>query len=224
MTITISPFGGSTAIGSIGGITFQRHPAGNLVKTKTVPFNPSTTTQQEVRAVWSAILDRWRDVLTNGQREAWQQYAEGAQTRGRRRYPHYITGRQAYIRANYMLGRAALPYVDAPPTTPGIEQPNVFTMSSDSTDGLRILTITPALTATEILQTQRSIEYFQTRNYFKGPFLDCRYFTSADPLPIVLMPGIIINFPFRTWTRLVTLDTANGRLSPAIIIQNDSFA
>lgn len=224
MTIINGVFGGGTAIGSAGNITFQRHPAGNLARVKTSPTNPNTTPQQEARAVWSEIMERWRDALSIPQRDAWQSFALGAQTRGRRNYPHFITGRQAFIRANVIPRRAGFPFIDNPPNTPGLALTPVITILSDTTDGLRITAITPALAADDILQTQESVIYQTTRNYFKGPFFSVKFWLATDPLPFVLIPGIDISVGQRRFIRTSIVNATTGRRAIPVIYRVDATA
>jgi len=224
MTIIPGIFGGGTAIGSTGNVTFQRHPAGNLARAKVIPTNPNTTPQQEVRAVWTDIMTRWQTTLTNTMRDAWTDFALGAETRGRRRYPHFITGRQAFIRANTSIRRAGLPFVDNPPSTPGLAQTRIFTVTADSTDGVRITAISPALGANDLLQTQRSTVYQQTHNYFRGPYLETMFWTNADTLPFEIVPSVIVGFPERWFVRCTIVDTATGRLTMPQQFRADSFA
>jgi hypothetical protein len=217
-------FGGGTAIGSAGGVTFQRHPAGNLARAKVIPANPNTTPQQEVRAIWTEIMDRWRTTLTNAQRESWQQYADGAKTRSRRQMAHFISGRQAYIRANMPIRRALLPFVDTPPITPGLALPAVFTITADSTNGIRITAINPPLSADQILQTRRSSQFFQTRNYYRSPWFETTFWDSTDILPFELVPSVVVGFPERYWINLYIIHKSNGRQTIPQKIQVDSNA
>ena len=62
--------------GTFGGATFQKWRSLNIVRGKPVPSNPMTVRQTRIRSIVSTISRAWRDVLTAGQRIAWEQFAE----------------------------------------------------------------------------------------------------------------------------------------------------
>jgi len=62
--------------GTFGGATFQKWRSLNIVRGKPVPSNPMTERQTRIRSIVSTISRAWRDVLTAGQRRAWEQFAE----------------------------------------------------------------------------------------------------------------------------------------------------
>ena len=62
--------------GTFGGATFQKWRSLNIVRGKPVPSNPMTARQTRIRSIVSTISRAWRDVLTAGQRIAWEQFAE----------------------------------------------------------------------------------------------------------------------------------------------------
>ena len=62
--------------GTFGGATFQKWRSLNIVRGKPVPSNPMTARQTRIRSIVSTISRAWRDVLTAGQRTAWEQFAE----------------------------------------------------------------------------------------------------------------------------------------------------
>lgn len=62
--------------GSIGGTTYGRGPNGGLVaRTRTLPSNPNTTPQQNIRAALGVASAAWGGTLTAANRAAWDAYA-----------------------------------------------------------------------------------------------------------------------------------------------------
>ena len=216
MTIVIGPFGGGTAIGSTGSNTFQRHPAGNLVRQRVTPANPSTAAQVSIRAVWSGIMTHWRTGLTAEQREAWAQYATTFQVRGRRRYPHFITGRQAFIRANVIPRRIADPFIDNPPPLPGILQPHAFGVFSTSGAGIIITATFPTLTVDELLQVRLSFAHNFTRNYFRGPWRVSPVFEGIIGAPFLLQAPPLTNIGERYFLTFTVINRLNGQQTPTV--------
>ncbi len=62
--------------GTIGGTTFQTWRGMLIARGKPTPHNPQTARQTRIRSIVSTISRAWRDVLTIGQRVAWNQFAE----------------------------------------------------------------------------------------------------------------------------------------------------
>lgn len=62
--------------GTIGGTTFQKWRGLLVARGKPTPSNPMTERQTRIRSIVSTISRAWRDVLTAGQRTAWNQHAE----------------------------------------------------------------------------------------------------------------------------------------------------
>jgi len=62
--------------GTIGGTTFQKWRGLLIARGKPTPHNPQTARQTRIRSIVSTISRTWRDVLTIGQRVAWNQFAE----------------------------------------------------------------------------------------------------------------------------------------------------
>jgi hypothetical protein len=61
--------------GSLGGHTFSRNTYGPIARTKVTPVNRSTTAQQLVRGLFTAIAQAWRG-LTDAQRAGWNSLAQ----------------------------------------------------------------------------------------------------------------------------------------------------
>ena len=103
-------------LGSLGGITASRNRGGGYFRQKVIPTNPNTSLQSVVRTIVQAITDYWTNTLTQGERDAWDNY--NLQT------PGFVgTGIDAFVRCNiprlYWNNIAAteiLPQVDIAPT------------------------------------------------------------------------------------------------------------
>jgi len=64
MAIVRGAFGGGQIKGSIAGNTFQQSPYGTVIRNRTVPVNPNTTFQVQVRTGFNSMSDYWQNTLT----------------------------------------------------------------------------------------------------------------------------------------------------------------
>ena len=102
--------------GSIAGNTFARNRYGNYVRARTVPVNPNSVGQQQVRAALGELTARWSQTLTNVQRVAWNLYGSSVEMLNRLGETVHLTGFNHYIRSNLALNRSGYPVVDDGPT------------------------------------------------------------------------------------------------------------
>jgi len=101
--------------GSIGGNTFSRNRYGRYVRAKTVPVNPKSTGQQEVRAALAFLTDRWSQTLTGVQRAAWNLYGTNVAMTNALSETVYLSGFNHYIRSNISYKRQFGATIDAGP-------------------------------------------------------------------------------------------------------------
>lgn len=102
--------------GSIAGNTFARNRYGSYVRARTIPTNPNTAAQQEVRAAIAWLTERWASTLTAAQRTAWTLYADSVSRLNRLGESMHLSGFNHYIRSNAIRKRNADLVLDAAPT------------------------------------------------------------------------------------------------------------
>jgi len=102
--------------GSIAGNVFARNRYGNYVRARTVPTNPNTTGQQEVRAAIAWLVEHWSSTLTPPQRTAWNLYAASVPMLNRLGEVVHLTGFNHFCRSNAIRKRHADTVIVAGPT------------------------------------------------------------------------------------------------------------
>lgn len=83
--------------GSIQGTTFQRNAYGFTVKGKPNMVNPNTARQNRRKRTFSNASQAWRD-LSDGDREAWNAYANAFPIPSRKNPSAYLSGLAAFTR------------------------------------------------------------------------------------------------------------------------------
>lgn len=105
------------ARGSIGGQVHSRNRFGNYIRARTTPVNPQSSRQNKVRASVGSLAQRWSNVLTQAQRNAWEVYAAAITRTNKLGAQILLTGFNHFIRSNTPLEQSDLTVVDAGPTT-----------------------------------------------------------------------------------------------------------
>ena len=62
------------ASGSVGGFTAAHNQGGLYLRARSIPVNPQTPAQNLVRSFFGGLATRWRQTLTEQQREFWTIY------------------------------------------------------------------------------------------------------------------------------------------------------
>lgn len=116
----IKPILGEMA-GSIAGVTFSHTKGGLSVKRRPTPTNPQTPAQQLVRSILDELARKWRDVLTDADRQDWNAFAALQTERNKLGESVNWSGQQQFIALNSRLLRTgstaqlASPPVSGPP-------------------------------------------------------------------------------------------------------------
>lgn len=109
----------TSASGSIGGTTFSHNRYGMYTRARRVPVNPNTSLQVAARQALADATQAWRDVLTAGQRAAWESYALASPVTNRLGQAITLTGQAAYVANNVIHLLFELSRLDNAPATPG---------------------------------------------------------------------------------------------------------
>lgn len=88
--------------GSAGGITASHNKGGQYFRLRSIPTNPSSTKQQEVRAILASQSQGWAD-RTDAERNAWENWAQENTITNALGDSILMSGHQAYIKLNSRL-------------------------------------------------------------------------------------------------------------------------
>lgn len=93
--------------GSIAGNVFGRNRYGNYARARTIPTNPNTAAQQQVRAAIAWLVEHWSTTLTPAERTAWGLYADSVNMLNRLGEVMHLSGFNHFIRSNAIRKRNA---------------------------------------------------------------------------------------------------------------------
>lgn len=217
--------GGVASIrGSIGGTTFSANRGGPYARNRTVPVNPNTPAQQDVRALVSQLTSLWYNTLTVAQRQSWDDYAENVPLPNSLGYPRNVGGLAMYIRSNVPRLHAnptSLPRVDTGPTifnlgdytAPSFGQISAATsicpVTFGDTDGW-----CDEDEAGMIVQASRGKN--ASINYFKGPYRVGGQILGNSTTPPTSPQNVTCPFTYQVGQRVflrAQVSRADGRLS-----------
>lgn len=88
--------------GSIAGNVFSRGRAGAIIRNRTVPINPQTQSQTDVRSLFSSIAAAWR-LLTGAEKEQWKLFADQLTVTNRLGENYVPSARQTFQSCNTNL-------------------------------------------------------------------------------------------------------------------------
>lgn len=163
-----------TAIsGSVGGVTGSHNRGGQYLRARTVPTDPSSPRQDVMRAAVSTLTSRWRDTLTDGQRQAWSNYAANTPLLSPLGDSRDVGGLPMYVRGNAVRLQIGEAVIDTAPTSglPSLTPPTNVT----ATAATRVLTGDLAADAwtgeaDSFLVAYLSRGLSQSINFWKGPY------------------------------------------------------
>jgi len=216
----------ATASGSIGGATASRNRGGQYFRRRAIPVNPNTPEQQAVRGFFASLQAAWNDILTSGQRNAWDSYALNTPITDALGNPVNAGGKGMYTRGNVPRLQAGLlrvnngpsafglPALTAPSLTSLIASTGVLTFTFTNTD-------TWAASAAAGLLVYISRPQSVSTKGFKGPFQFAGIRLGA-PTPPTSPATVTSPFTYtvgqRGFVRFVAV-TADGRLSGQYIFR-----
>lgn len=162
--------------GKIGGAVYN---ANNTVRTWTKPTTSVTERAATAKARVSSLSNIWQNTLTDAQRVIWNNKAKELTFTNRLGESISISGIALYIKINALLLTAGQSIVAAPPADPVIAS-TLFTLTGNTTDGVDISAISPALPANAThLIVQRAVGVAQSVYSFRGPYTETSVVTVA---------------------------------------------
>lgn len=207
--------------GSIGGVTVARNAGGMYMRARVTPVNPSTPFQNDVRAAAAELTNRWANVLTQVQRDAWNLYAFNTPLVGPLGEPRTVSGIAMYVRGNVQRSIEGAPLADAAPLAFDLGS---FTPTTGDVWDVSLQNLNLQFTASDPWANEDDSHMFvfisrpqnASVNYFTGPY---RFAGSIDGDAITppTTPALI-PFPFvysqgqKGFARLV-VSRVDGRYS-----------
>lgn len=101
----------------VGGAVYSKNRAGAIVRRKSSPTQPRTSTQMSVRSSFSYLSKRWANDLDPDQRAGWIALAASHPTTDVFGNTVTLTGLQLYQACNRALHTIGQAYIDDPPAT-----------------------------------------------------------------------------------------------------------
>ncbi len=104
----------SAISGSSGGTVFSHNRYGPYIRSRVIPVNPNTASQQTARANMSAASTSW-NALTAARRLAWENFAQNNPIIDRLGQQQILQGNAAFIRIDARLRRSGDTLLADPP-------------------------------------------------------------------------------------------------------------
>ena len=165
----------SRGSGSLGGLTLSHNSGGIYLRARTIPTNPNTPPQQDVRAAMASLVNRWTNVLTLQQRDAWESYAASTPLTGPLGDARNVSGQNMYTRGNVNRAILPLPVADVAPVVFNLGS---FTLLGTPIAAVAGQTFSITFTATDAWANEddAALLCFVSRpqnatiNFFNGPY------------------------------------------------------
>lgn len=222
--------------GSIGGITYTRTRSGMVQRARTVPVQPNSGAQLQVRSALTQLVTRWTETLTPTQRAAWDLYAANVPVVNPLGDSINNTGQNWYIACNVprLQAKAKLSgLIDLIDDAPTIFNRGDFTSPVPTwteTSGLSTAFTNADAWANEdasLMLLYEGLPQNPARNFFKGPFRLIGFLlgSSSSPptTPNVISAATLTSLGYtitelqRVWLKVV-VSREDGRLSSPRII------
>lgn len=111
--------------GSLNGATFSHNKGGAYVRNRSLPANPGTDRQDQVRTAMTSLSKMWSQSLTDDQRELWRAFGGQVTVLNRIGDPISLSGIAAFTRVNMfrMASLGSAPVLLPPAGGTGSEDP-----------------------------------------------------------------------------------------------------
>lgn len=223
MALVVLPEGQQRS-GAIGGTVWSHNRSCVYIRNRSIPVNPNTDRQVDVRNAVRALSIRWETVLTQLQRDAWDTYAANVSWMNRLGQTIHLTGLNHYVRSNTNLQIFSIAVQDAAPVIFDIAAAEA-TLGCAASEATQVYTITFDDTAAWASEDNAYQFFFAglpqngSRKFFGGPWRYLHALNGSVAAPQVspaVVPAGNTPWPFaqgqRLWLRSRIL-RADGRLS-----------
>jgi hypothetical protein len=162
--------------GSIGGIVFSRNKSGAIARNRTIPTNPSSALQGEIRSAMSAVRAAFYETLTDAQRALWNDYAFNTEVTNRLGESTKVTGYNMFCRVNLASLYTGGDIITAAPTTFDLGETDPALALEVSAGAENQLDVTFDTGLAWVNETGSKVLIYASRpqnpgvNYFKGPY------------------------------------------------------
>lgn len=110
--------------GSINGVTFAHNRGGAYARNRSLPSNPGTDRQDQVRTAMASLSKAWGESLTEMQRAAWRIFGSQQQVQNRLGDTITLSGIAAFNRVNlFRMSTLGAAMTEDPPEMTGGEDP-----------------------------------------------------------------------------------------------------
>jgi len=217
--------------GSVGGITYTRTRSGMVARARSVPVQPNSGNQLEVRSALTQLVTRWTETLTAAQRAAWDLYAANVPVINPLGDSINNTGQNWYVACNVPRLQVAakisglITVVDAAPTTFDRGDFTTPVPTWTETSGVSIAFTNGDAWANEdasLMLFYEGLPQNAARNFFKGPFrlVGIQVGNSSTPptSPVVISAATLTSLGYtvtelqNVWLKAV-VSREDGRLS-----------
>lgn len=223
----------TAASGSIGGVTYSHNRAGLYRRARSIPVNPTTGFQEQVRAEFTGLVNNWTTVLTPTQRAAWNLYGSNVPVPNAFGDAITLSGQNWYIAANTPRMQAATKLAPGQGTTLINNAPVIFDRGDFTTPGFTADVSSGLIIAFNELdpwatQIGAQMYIYQSRpqnasiNFYKGPWRLVGQVVGGDtpaptsPLTISPVSVALQGYPFAVGQNIwleVSVSRSDGRLS-----------
>ncbi|KKM08309.1 hypothetical protein LCGC14_1725150 [marine sediment metagenome] len=204
--------------GSIGGMTGSHNRGGMYLRARVIPTDPGTILQTTMRAIIANLTSRWNDVLTAGQRTAWNLYASRVTLLNPLGDAINVSGINQYVRSNAPRAQTGNTLIEDAPTIFDLGSMTPL-LSIGASEATQIITV--SFTATDLwnLAGGRLLLYSGKPTnagvtFFKGPYRVGFQVSGDDPgvSPAAIPSQYVISQGQRVWVR-AQASFPDGRLS-----------
>lgn len=209
--------------GSVGGTTFSRNTHGAYMRFRAVPVNPNTARQSAARQTMETLQAYYRDTLTQTERNSWIDFAALTPRKNRLGFQGLNSAINMFIAINSIKLLAGEALVTTAPAVNGMAATPEFTLTGDTTNGLRITALSPALAAGDVLQWQISPPMPFSRKFFGSGFTSTVYTVGVAAPPYTLKAAAAVAIGQRYFVRARFVSAA-GRIATPIQLSADVTA
>jgi len=212
---------GQQRSGSIGGSTYSHNRYGAYIRNRSIPVNPNTDRQVEMRNVIRGLTIAWQNTLTQFQRDWWDTYGDVVPWTNKFGDTVYLTGLSHYVRYNSVLVQSGFTRRDDGPTVYNLApaEDALVVTASEATQLLSAAYDDTAAWADETGSYQfftMGIPQNASRTFFGGPWRLAGYVAGVTGAPPASPTPLNAPWPIvegqRIWVR-TRIARADGRLS-----------
>lgn len=216
--------------GSVAGTTYAHTKSGLYQRARSIPVNPNSGNQLEVRAAMTSLVAAWTEILTAAQRTAWDLYAANVPVVNTLGDSFNLSGQNWYIAANVPRLQAisklaaTIARIDDAPTIFDRGDFTTPTFVADEVTGIDVTYTNSdawAAAVENVLLVYQGRPQNPSRNFFKGPWrligqVEGAVVPPTPPLNIsaatLASLGFVISDAQREWLAFA-VSRSDGRLS-----------